>query len=140
MMKKIDQSKYLVEISNQIALGKPISHILNYKLSIEPTCKEHTLAIQKMIYDTICSEQTKQVETMPHYFVTIFVHWYMPSSEPTCEYFYTTCGGIYSDNAIKKHTRILFKDIISHIRKKYPEYGIWELTYSLTKKMDALTL
>jgi hypothetical protein len=139
-MEIINQSKYLVEISNQISRGNSISHILNYQLSIEPRCKEHTLAIRKMIHSTICSEQMKQLEAIPRHFTMIIVQWHMPLSESTCEYFYTTCGNLYSCDIIKKHTRIMFKDIISHIRIKYPEYGIWELTYNLTKKLDALTL
>lgn len=140
MMEKENQSKYLVEISNQIVRGKPISHILNYNLSIEPKNKEYALAIRKIIHDRICSAQIKQVETIPRYFTLIPIQWHMPSSESTCEYFYTTCGSIYSDNAIKKHTRMIFKDLISYIRNNYSKYGIWELTYNLTKELDSLTL
>ena len=77
---------------------------------------------------------------MPHCFVTIPVTWSMPTSEFNCEYYYTTSGVIYSDNAIKKYTRKLFDHLTSQIRKGHPEYGTWELTYILSRASDAVVL
>ena len=137
-----NQSKHLVEISERIAAGTPISHILNYRLSQEPTNKAHASDIRKILKTAVWEQQNfEQVETIPGVCVSIPVLWRMPTAGSTCAYYYTDAGFTYSDSAIKKHTRMMLQRLTSQIRGFHPEYGTdWGLAYLVTRALDAAVL
>ena len=137
-----NQSKHLVEISERIAAGTQISHILNYKLSHEPTNKAYASEIRKMLKSAVWEQQNfEQVETIPGVAVNIPVMWRMPTAGTTCAYYYTNAGFTYSDSAIKKHTRMMLQRLTSQIRAHHPEYGTdWGLAYLVTRALDAAVL
>ena len=137
-----NQSKHLVEIVHQMAVGTMISHILNYRVSREPTNRAHALDIRRMLKSAIWRQQNfEQVITVPGVTVNIPIMWTMPTAGRTCAYYYTDAGFTYSCAAIKKHTRMLLQRITSQIRALHPEYGTtWGLVYLVTRALDAAVL
>jgi len=139
---KGNRSKHLVEIVQQTATGTMISHILNYKVSREPTNKAHALDIRRMLKSAIWRQQNfEQVVTIPGVTVNFPIMWNMPTADQTCAYYYTDAGFTYSSSAIKKHTCMMLQRITRQIRAQRPEYGsTWGLAYLVTRTLDAAVL
>ena len=135
---------HLVEISTQIAKGTPISHILNYKLSQEPTDKKHALIIKKILKDFIWNSQIiENIPTLPNssLLTPVSITWKMPTAGTTCEYYYTNAGYIYSDTAIREHTSRMLQRITSQICAQNPDFGnMWGLSYLVSTAVGASVL
>eukprot|EP01041_Mallomonas_annulata_P011224 gene11224-23467_t len=65
----------------------------------------------------------------------------MPAAGTTCAYYFSDAGHIYSDSAVKEHTRKMLRRFTSMIQTNHPEYGAdWELVYLVTRVLDAVVL
>ena len=135
----VDQSKYVVEISEQIAAGSFISHVLNYEFAQEPNNKAHAAEIKDILRNSIWNvEVVEHLPVRPNADpIPIPLIWRTPAtrSSSTSNY-YTEAGFIYSDNAIRIHTRQMLQRLTTHIRSTHPEYGDWKLSYIISRAVD----
>ena len=136
----VDQSKYVVEISEQIAAGSFISHVLNYEFSEEPDNKAHAAEIKDILRNSIWNiEVVEHLPVRPNADpIPIPIIWRTPAtrSSSTSNY-YTEAGFIYSDNAIRIHTRQMLQRLTNHIRATHPEFGTdWKLSYIVSRAVD----
>ena len=129
------QSKHLVEISGQLALGTPITHVLNYKISKEPIDGNHAKNIRTILRNQILNVIiTEPVEVIPGAIYPVQVKWEMPGAGSTCAYYYSNAGFLFSDFAIQKHTTVVLRNLTALIRTQHPEFGNdWGLAFLVTR-------
>ena len=133
----MENRNYIATISEKIASGALITHILSYQLRNEPEDKNHALQIRQILKERSWNcFMIEQISTFP-----IPVTWTMDSAGPTCSYYYTDAGYIYSDTAICEHTKQMMKRLTNHIRVQHPEFGTsWTLSYLVTRAVGSAIL
>ena len=127
--------QYLVEIAGQLAIGTPITHVLNYTVSKEPNDKNHAKSIRTFLRNHIWNVTiTESVEVRPGAIYPVQVKWEMPRAGPTCSHYYSNAGFLYSSSAIQKHTTKVLRKLTVLIRSQHPEFGNdWGLAFLVTR-------
>ena len=116
-----------------------LTHVLNYKISNEPTDKKQALAIRKYFKLRIWNiRNIELVELHDGDILPVAITWKMPNAGLTCAYYYSGAGEFYSAYAIQVFCKQLLQGIADDIRTNHPEYGIdWGIAYLVTKVVKA---
>jgi hypothetical protein len=114
------QSFLLNDIKQHIATGGNVTHILNVKVSRQPSYEIGTQIKQDIFRHIRGNAITKMVNG-----VAVAITW--RSNARACSaYYHADVGGMFGDFAVKEHTKILLRDMLHTLDDKF--VGIFEAT------------
>ena len=133
-----EESKHLNVIKDVMNRGEIISHILNWKVSNQPSNAVGT-EIRKIAH--------RMIHNIPNMYsvgghVDIMIRWVMPDVTNS-SYYYT--DSIYSDRITKEHVKIMMQTLVRHVKEnlqcaplrgREDYHPNWGVSYLVTKPLE----
>jgi hypothetical protein len=130
------QSRRLIEIRDQLNAGVNISHILNVKISNEPTNSAFALEIRRELKRQLWNVQRNEIVVHNNIHMPVMIRWEMNNPGNTCAYYYAI-DLPYVDSVVASHTRLILWTICNSIRIAHPEFGNdWGIAYLVSKPLQ----
>ena len=133
-MSRNPQNRQLTEIRDRLNHKELISHMLNVKVSKEPTDQQNALALRTELQLRI--RGVVSVENVLHNGVLFptSITWEMPPAAANSAYYYYAVNLPYVDSVIALHTRTFLAHICDNIRANFPQFGTnWRISYLIAK-------
>ena len=133
-MNQNPQSRQLTEIRDRLNHKELISHMLNVKVSKEPSDEKNSLALRKELQKRIWG--VLLVENVLHNGVLFpaSITWELPTAAANSAYYYYAVNLPYVDSVIALHTKIFLAHVCESIRATFPQFGNnWRISYLIAK-------
>lgn len=132
------QTKQILVIRNRIDRGLLITHILNVKISNQPTKKGDANRIRQLLKQRLWDNDiTQNIEFPPASgeFIPITIKWVMPNAGSECAYYY--CVTHCNDLIVEEHVRLTIHAICNAIYQENRQFGTdWGAAYLLSKPLE----
>lgn len=131
------QSRQLIEIRDRLNNGEVITHVLNIKVSDEPSNRTHAASLRNLLKREIWEIPLNQIVDFFGQQIPAVVTWTMPGVTNCSAYYFTAT--YLNDLALARHTREALATICTRIRQQHPEFGNdWGIAYLITRPLDFL--
>lgn len=131
------QSRQLIHIRDGLNEGLLITHILNIRVSNEPSNINHARSLRNLLKIAIYQVPWRQTIAFNQQAIPAMVTWVMPGVRHSSAYYYTAT--YLNDLALAQHTRLALSGVCSSIRQQHPEFGDdWDIVYLITKPLEFL--